>query len=924
MQVIDIATPQSPQIIGSVNTPDYNPQRPVGYLPPGVLDVAVSGHHAYLAGGEEGLQVIDITDPTSPRFVGSANTPGIALGVAVSGHHAFIADYYSGLRVFDVSNPQNPEFAGNVDTPGTAHAVAISGVYAYIADGGAGLQVVDISNPRSPKRVGGLTMTRASAVDVVVVGDHAFVANGITGILVVDITNPSLPRLVASLDTPGEARDLFVSGSYAFVAAGNSGLQVIEIANPTHPRLMSGWDSFGEALGVFATGTHAYVTGPDGMQVVGFSTPEYLHPVGGVDTPGEARDVALSGAFAYVADGELGLQVIDITSPGSPQIVGNVDTPSDAYAVAVSGAHAYVTDYSGLWVIDATNATEPQLVASLVTTGHIVDVAVAGNFAYIGCYESRDRGDDESYAYGSFQVIDVTSPHSPPLAGRVDTPGPALRVAVSGTYAYVVIDVDDDRSLCVIDITNPVDPRIVASMVMQQSNARDIVISGTHAYVTNNGLMVIDIVDPSHPRLVAGLRTPESDTVKIAVGGAHAYITSWAGLHVIDITDPNNPQLVNTMEMTAEPNGVALSETQVYIASGGAGLQIAPLQCSARAPIATAGGPYTGECHVPIAFDASGSQAPDGRIVTYEWDWDANGVFDESTPVPTTTHTYDAPWAGTVLLRVTDDQSPPMASMSDAAVTVSDTRAPQIVSAVVLSGTEWRKRLQRVAIQLGVDTVDLCDPHPACRITGVSGGRSAPGQGEHDVGSDWEITGALSLELPIDFSLGSTGSAYRVTLASFDATENVAVAEVQLRVSFDRGRPAVRLEALNSTVAPAIDPDRKRGDTAASVTGDAATNTSSLTGATLALGIVRLFPNPVLSAAAVQFFLPTAAQVRLAIYDVRGRRVRQVTQGGFEPGLHSASWEARADGGAAFSQGIYFARLDVNGQQFIRRFAVVR
>jgi flagellar hook assembly protein FlgD len=74
----------------------------------------------------------------------------------------------------------------------------------------------------------------------------------------------------------------------------------------------------------------------------------------------------------------------------------------------------------------------------------------------------------------------------------------------------------------------------------------------------------------------------------------------------------------------------------------------------------------------------------------------------------------------------------------------------------------------------------------------------------------------------------------------------------------------------------------------------------------------------------VQFFLPAAAQIRLAIYDVRGRLVRTLAQGSYSPGLHSVPWEPRADDGSMLSQGIYFARLDVDGRRFTRRFVVVR
>ena len=47
---------------------------------------------AYVADGGSGLQIIDVTNPASPVFKGSYNTPGSACGVAISGNMAYVAD----------------------------------------------------------------------------------------------------------------------------------------------------------------------------------------------------------------------------------------------------------------------------------------------------------------------------------------------------------------------------------------------------------------------------------------------------------------------------------------------------------------------------------------------------------------------------------------------------------------------------------------------------------------------------------------------------------------------------------------------------------------------------------------------------------------------------------------------------------------
>jgi PKD repeat protein len=58
-----------------------------------------------------------------------------------------------------------------------------------------------------------------------------------------------------------------------------------------------------------------------------------------------------------------------------------------------------------------------------------------------------------------------------------------------------------------------------------------------------------------------------------------------------------------------------------------------------------------------ILFDASASYDPDGSIILYEWDWNHDGTYEETHTTPTATHSWAAPGAYTVTVRVTDNAS---------------------------------------------------------------------------------------------------------------------------------------------------------------------------------------------------------------------------------------------------------------------------
>jgi Ca2+-binding RTX toxin-like protein len=65
--------------------------------------------------------------------------------VQVVGNYAYVADYTSGLQIIDISNPTTPTLKGNYDTSGYARGVQVVGNYAYVADDDKGLQIIDVS-----------------------------------------------------------------------------------------------------------------------------------------------------------------------------------------------------------------------------------------------------------------------------------------------------------------------------------------------------------------------------------------------------------------------------------------------------------------------------------------------------------------------------------------------------------------------------------------------------------------------------------------------------------------------------------------------------------------------------------------------------------------------------------------------------------
>ena len=83
-----------------------------------------------------------------------------------------------------------------------------------------------------------------------------------------------------------------------------------------------------------------------------------------------------------------------------------------------------------------------------------------------------------------------------------------------------------------------------------------------------------------------------------------------------------------------------------------------------QAPVADPNGPYTGTAGVPVNFDGTGSNDPDGTIVAYDWNFgDGN-----SGTGPTPSHTYATDGTFNVTLTVTDDGGATESAMTTATI----------------------------------------------------------------------------------------------------------------------------------------------------------------------------------------------------------------------------------------------------------------
>ncbi len=79
------------------------------------------------------------------------------------------------------------------------------------------------------------------------------------------------------------------------------------------------------------------------------------------------------------------------------------------------------------------------------------------------------------------------------------------------------------------------------------------------------------------------------------------------------------------------------------------------------------------------------------------------------------------------------------------------------------------------------------------------------------------------------------------------------------------------------------------------------------------------FPNPFNPVTHIRFELPQATQVKLKIFDMRGRLVQLLLNQRLSPGIHQVEWQARD-----VASGIYFCWLQANGQTKVQKMILLK
>lgn len=361
-------------------------------------------------------------------------------------------------------------------------------------------------------------------------------------------------------------------GRFAWVAAGKHGIHAVVVTERDEPQAVIG-SSLHKLT--YPEEYKKHVKREDRL------VEAYEHT-----THNEALGIQVRGEYAYVANGAGGLRVYDIANIDNKGFSERITTAP----VSPLGQRFYVdTKY-------ATGVASPSTLAVDPTRKHRPENQEAVNrddkqpihpiYAFLYVSDKYEGlvviGDKEK---GVSTLLDGNPSNNFLKRALAFNPDDALdeasSITIAGVYAYITCKM----GLAVVNLNNPLQPRLV-TVLGGFRDPRAVQVQFRYAFVTDaDGLKVVDVTLPEKPRVVEGAVAPLADAHNLYLARTYAYVAAGKdGLVVVDIEKPEKPKIDQTFNAEGKINdshdvkvGMTANSLFAYIADGKNGLRVVQL-----------------------------------------------------------------------------------------------------------------------------------------------------------------------------------------------------------------------------------------------------------------------------------------------------------------------------------------------------------
>lgn len=519
----------------------------------------------YLTQPGNAIQVVDITDPSSPVLGPVLTTASMAIRPVI--HDDLM--YAGTTDIFDVSSPTNPTHAGTMSL--THHLAYANDSTAYTRR----IEHVDLSDPLNPVTtmppLGGDNFFTHIDIDPTL---HRMYAWTESSFELFDITDPQQPALLYDEQyfsiTPPQypAR---IGTTWITTGGFESDLSIIDYSSDFAPLYWSysadlDLDPFNHPLYVYLREDVFYVVAQDYFGAYEISTSPFI---GAKPTEGFTADIHKSGDLVFTASEEFGVEIFDASDPQQIRKIAEFNQIDTAYSIDSKDSTLYIAaDREDLVLLDITDPHSPSHISTIETGRRARDVRVVGDLLFV---IDRTNG---------LSIFDVSQSASPTLRSNIDLPGWNDQISFNHDFTLACVSSQTFDAL-ILDISDPDNPAVVSTITPIDTLNDGIKTSTFDANLLYtpefiNGYRVWDITDPINPQLVAhnniaypstdGLNTLGSIAYEITLQGDKLLIANGNnGLAVYDNTNPSAPQFERYFQTQPYNTSAVSSARRVYM-----------------------------------------------------------------------------------------------------------------------------------------------------------------------------------------------------------------------------------------------------------------------------------------------------------------------------------------------------------------------
>lgn len=347
----------------------------------------IFGNYIFLNEVNEGIHIIDNTNPASPKNIAFISIPN-NMDLAVKGKYLY-ADSYSDIVVFDISNPTNVrpvKFLDNVIREKNRYWISsqtnpdsIKVVVDYIARDttvsgseyrrwnncsscmyASADRSVFFSTAAPQTGVGGSTSR------FTIVNDYMYAVSN-SELYAISIANGDNPQLTATKNMGWNIETIYPFKDRLFIGSRN-GMFIYSLSNPASPTQLSQFTHATSCDPVIADDNYAYVTLRTGTTCNGNINQLDVLDVSNLSAPSLKKTVMMSnphglskdGDKLFICDGTAGLKLYDVSTPSNPKLLQQVDG-LETFDVIAMGGRAIVVAKDGLYQFDYSGNSVSQI-----------------------------------------------------------------------------------------------------------------------------------------------------------------------------------------------------------------------------------------------------------------------------------------------------------------------------------------------------------------------------------------------------------------------------------------------------------------------------------------------------------------------------------------------------------------------------------